>query len=99
MKKTKEIIDGVDVSGCEYYSPIHDILLNDGQIKTIEKYCYAEDGGCNNTNCYYKQLKRKEAECEELKRYEYTYLDKFLDLKQALEEIRELIIFALKHLI
>jgi len=28
-------------------------------------------------------------EIEELKRYEYTYLDKFLDLKQALEEIRQ----------
>ena len=78
------IIDGVDVSGCEYCIfagaefPECRIRLSSFEIK------------CEGYNCYYKQLKRKETECEELKRYEYTYLDKFLDLKQALEEIREI---------
>lgn len=37
-----------------------------------------------------KQLKRLKAENEELKKYEYTYLDKYIDLKQALEEVRDI---------
>ena len=53
MTDKQIIIDGVDVSGCEWYS------------STYFKPC----GGCKNTpNCYYKQLARKEQECEELKR-------------------------------
>lgn len=49
--KKEIIIDGVDVSGCQfrdnpYFSPC---------------------GGCeNDDNCYYKQFQRKTAECEEL---------------------------------
>ena len=58
-------LDGVNVSGCTY-SKIG-----------IDKKCYCEqdlyDDGtpvftCDEcTDCYYKQLKRKEQECEELK--------------------------------
>ena len=75
MTDKQIIIDGVDVSGCEWYS------------STYFKPC----DGCKNTpNCYYKQLKRdeqrivelnktikaKEQECEELKK----------DLHQNFEE-------------
>lgn len=51
MTDKEIIIDGVDVSGCQfrdnpYFSPC---------------------GGCeNDDNCYYKQLQRKTAECEKL---------------------------------
>lgn len=38
----------------------------------------------------HKQLKRLEQENAELKKYEYYYLDKFIDFKKALEEIREI---------
>ena len=53
--ENKEIyIDGVDVSGCVYF---------------CDGYCNENDVSykCNldNKNCYYKQLKRKEQECEE----------------------------------
>lgn len=64
------IIDGVDVSGCDFlcngkfWCEAHKILVNtkkmlkgDGLIACNEKY-----------NCYYKQLQRKTAECEELKK-------------------------------
>ena len=71
-------IDGVDVSGCEFL-----IINNDRQlcrcIKSdlfggIEFVENAKNGSCkDNSNCYYKQLKRKEQEC-------YKY-------KQALDEI------------
>ena len=60
------IIDGVDVNECTY------------SIIGIDKHCYCEeqlyDDGTpvcqckDNNDCYYKQLKRKEAECEELKK-------------------------------
>lgn len=56
----KQIIDGVDVSECEYY---------------FDKKCRCMDASimqdfylcpqCNsNPNCYYKQYKRSEAQCE-----------------------------------
>ena len=56
----KHIIDGVDVSGCECYNPNikMDCILHPLQ----------PDACKNNPNCYYKQLKRKEQECEELKK-------------------------------
>lgn len=58
--KEQIIIDGVDVRGCK------------------DRYCGTNCGNTglscpdimyeNNANCYYKQLQRKEQECEELKR-------------------------------
>lgn len=52
--KEQIIIDGVDVSGCVQF--------------TQEGDCCNLGGGCKGwPNCYYKQLKRKEQECEKLK--------------------------------
>ena len=69
--KEKIIIDGVDVSGCKGFY-IHDRSTTNidywmyGQCKSSKEYgCYCR----NNPNCYYKQLKRKEQECERLKWY------------------------------
>jgi len=90
------IIDGVNVAGCEFYFEDNGVIAPDGTPERAnicaspEKSCENNDSCYCNKECYYKQLKRLEVECEELKRYEYTYLDKFLDLKQALEEIREI---------
>lgn len=73
MDKEQIIINGVDVSGC--------ILLDEWKhcdscntlIKTIypnATKCHVEqDLRCETyPNCYYKQLDRKTAECEELKK-------------------------------
>ena len=54
MTDKQIIIDGVDVSGCEYYNKIN---------KHTGQYCICE----LEPNCLYKQLKRKEQECEGLK--------------------------------
>lgn len=62
------IIDRVDVSGCKHY--------DDGT-------CCNEDVltlSCENTNCMYKQLKRKEQECEILE-------EEKLDRQNALTEM------------
>lgn len=60
MTDKEIIIDGVDVSGCKY------CLKMTKYRCTIQRDIYkwlCEE----NPNCYYKQLKRKEQECEELK--------------------------------
>ena len=76
MTDKQIIIDGVDVSKCIYF-----------QKEDDEYTCGAEE--CNGAivacracdNCYYKQLKRKEQECERLKEtieensYRYAELD------------------------
>lgn len=80
MRSEDEIIlNGVNVAECRY-------------LEKCSSYCcdlhkdnceYLED-------CDFKKYKRLEQENKELKEYEYYYLDKFLNLKQALEEIREI---------
>ena len=60
------IIDGVDVSGCCQYMPRH---MEDYDIDTLD-YCRYWFKPCKDVDtkyCYYKQLKLKEQECEELK--------------------------------
>lgn len=58
------IINGVDVSGCGYLLDPKEpecIIQGLGTNETIN-CCSCRD----NPNCYYKQLKRKEQECERL---------------------------------
>ena len=55
--KKEIIIDGVDVSGCEYYAQG---ICNIPDV--IETYDSCMDKGA----CYFKQLQRKEKECEEV---------------------------------
>lgn len=83
----KQIIDGVDASGCVYYE--------DGYC-TISKeaYCYCSD----KPNCYYKQHKRKEQECEnnkiahqmELDIYNQECFNLLEELKETLERLDQL---------
>ena len=59
MTNKQIIINGVDCSQCECYNP---------KIKMDCLLYPLQSDACKNTpNCYYKQLKRKEQECEELK--------------------------------
>ena len=65
MTDKQIIIDGVDVSGCEFYNK-DDKTCREVNGKYDTDIC--EFDKCENSNCYYKQLKRKEREYEELKR-------------------------------
>lgn len=70
---TKEIIDGIDVSGCEYY----DYCSKDGS-------CMSQDCDytlCRLNECLYKQLKRLEQENAKLK-------EENVKLKSAIKEIK-----------
>lgn len=98
MTDKQIIIDGIDVSKCKYID-----------IENFEKpicHCITQRNECKmpceyNKDCYYKQLARKEQECEELKNA-YTRLNSlyndncnFTDkLEQTLTEIKEI---AKKH--
>lgn len=66
MTDKEIVIDGVDVSGCLFYQSNFE---EDYDIK-IKHFCSNWHNSCessNNSNCYFKQLKRKEQECDELK--------------------------------
>lgn len=90
MTDKQIIIDGVDVSGCFHYktqSCVADYLLTDQDFSEA-KCAYSP-------NCYFKQLQRKTAECEELKAYAQaqenqreTYYKEFLKLSQENEELK-----------
>ena len=63
------IIDGVEVSGCEFLleNSLHKIEFScicrgNSQENALHLHLHCK----NNPNCYYKQLKRKEQECERL---------------------------------
>ena len=90
MTDKQIIIDGVDVSWCVYF---------------CGGYCNENDVtykcNLNNENCYYKQLKRLEAELEQEKALKETYLACYkakhgdiegalFKLKQTLTEIKEI---------
>lgn len=99
MTDKEIIIDGIDVSGCIHYknkSCIADYCLTD--MPFSEAKCEL------NPNCYYKQLKRKEQECEDLKKKKEEnttfYLKKYANkdseclelehkLKQAEEKLKQ----------
>lgn len=82
--KEEIIIDGVGVSKCEY-------VCNTAFGNICCKLPFNEEiHCCNIPNCYYKQLKRKEHECEEIKAQIETY-SKMLEtpeFKVALTDIR-----------
>ena len=78
MTDKQIIIDGVDVAGC--------VRLQDDEIS-------CDLGGeCKGwENCYYKQLKRKEQECEELKRKCKELMsenEEYISINQVLQIIR-----------
>ena len=71
MTDKEIIIDGVDVSGCEYCLKMTKYRCT--IQRDVYKYLCEE-----NPNCYYKQLKRKEQECKKLKQT-------LIEIKPALE--------------
>ena len=64
MTDKQIIIDGVDVSGCEFYNK-DDKTCREANGKYNIDICDFDK--CENSNCYYKNWQRKEQECEELK--------------------------------
>jgi hypothetical protein len=78
------IIDGVPVQDCCYFD-----YENDG----YEDSCYIHQNECSAQNCYYKQLKRKEQECDELKETFKFVLDETIKEHRLYESKLERIIY------
>lgn len=92
MTDKKIIIDGVDVSECEYQNYGHCEIDYDEWNGEIIRYNKCQD----NPNCHFKQLKRKEQECEEINltnerliAEKYVMNEGILKYKQALDEIEK----------
>lgn len=89
--KKEIIIDGVDVSECDFLwkEKLPKKVCNNGNL----------DCNCNsNPNCRFKQLKRKEQECEELNSDNRHFVNQIISLELltdkyeiALDEIEKII--------
>ena len=92
MTDKQIIIDGCNVSGCKWFT--HNQLCECAIKPADDFHCHA------NPNCYYKQLKLKEQECERLKHdngYEVGALEKTIDnLKAENKHLNDLLNQALK---
>lgn len=84
MTDEQKIIDVVDVSGCEHLYREIDCLAHIDFSECCEGYNHSYGYCPNIPNCYYKQLLRKEQECEELKKIINEAKNSKLDLKSFL---------------
>ncbi|MCM1003602.1 MAG: hypothetical protein NC408_04600 [Candidatus Gastranaerophilales bacterium] len=82
----KIIIDGVDVSGCEYLLPTGYCKVQLNFQKCDDKKPYGNQLECQMcNNCYYKQLARKTEECEKQR----TIIDYYIKKQtQLLDELQ-----------
>ena len=86
MTDKQIIIDGVDVSKCKYFDC--DSKKCKAEYYVRHGYEIVEYDSCReNPNCYYKQLKRKEQECEELKEDVERWKSNFNGKVSAIEEL------------
>ena len=93
MTDKQIIIDNIDVSGCEDYKCDGTCANSAYHLFNFEtKYA-----NCQNRNCYYKNWKRKEQECERLKEllnegclHNLTLMTEQRVLLQTLTEIKEI---------
>lgn len=88
--KKQVIIDGVDVSGCVFYQIKANKLHPKAQYCGSMRNIFCED----EPNCYFKQLARKTAECEELKDARFNLNCEIYSLnryRKALEEVEGIV--------
>lgn len=93
--KEQIMIDGCNVSECLFYQSNFE---EDYDVK-IKHFCSNWHNSCesaNNSNCYFKQLARKEQECEQIKeKYEALKLENqegyeiVAELKHECEELKK----------
>ncbi len=88
MTDEQIIVDGVDVSGCDFLAKEDDYCSYSGEYRAYKGQCGCSDEEMckDHPNCFYKkalkQLQRKEKKCEELKE-EINLLRQYKGSKQA----------------
>lgn len=83
MTDKEQIINGVDVSGCSGYCP------ELGKYNCIALACNSAAICKQSPNCYYKQLQRRIAECEELKKNNQILCDLYKNVDSCLQKRTE----------
>ena len=63
----KVIIDGVDVSECDSYTSNYREPMPYGEIKVTKHYCWHINSNCDGKDCDFKQIKRLQADYEDLR--------------------------------
>ena len=98
-RKKETIINGVDVSGCSSLGhTIVGITCGNGERKRLGNRIITIHQLCStNSNCLFKQLKRKERECENLKeklckaaeenKFQFVLREENANYEQTLDEI------------
>ena len=82
MTDKQIIIDNIDVSGCEYIDKDSCCNLFEGLIGTPCSSYYFR-------NCHYKQLKRKEQECDVLRKLAETHLAETINMQSEIDLLKE----------
>lgn len=90
---SEEIIDNVDVSGCEFYEEMRELPDNlNGGYYIQHCYCGLQGDNyciCNkNPECYYKQLKHLQAENERLDNEAQDYHNTIMKLNDLVTELK-----------
>lgn len=70
MNNEPIMIDSIDVSECEHVRVSTSLFKEKTYVQCSAFFLENEDSYCDckeNPNCYFKQLKRKEQECKQLK--------------------------------
>ena len=80
----EQIIDGVDVSGCKHYK-----INGKCRIPHYQQGIKYVNCNCNEWDCYYKQLKRKEQECEKLRGDFHSTNEQLKDYKEHYDKQSE----------
>ena len=81
MTDKQIMIDGVDVSGCGWYTQ--------GATRMICADWHISNDCSKNPNCYYKQLKRAEQTVEECHKYQVQLEDKLEAKEQECEKLKK----------
>lgn len=86
MTENKPImVDEVDVAECQYlYFAIEDNIIDCKEYPRCSIGEAFTNNACKNSNCYFKQLARKNQECEELKK------DRINIIKENAKDYRKL---------
>ena len=98
MEDKQIIIDGVDVSGCKHLYKEIDCLAHIDFSECCEGY-NPSYGYCPNIDCYYKQLKRKEQECEQLRNKLNSNIEKMNEQNEKLHNEIQVIRQLMKNIL
>ena len=80
----KNMINGINVSNCKYFNNGWCLLS-----ESCDAIKYKPCGDMTLFDCYFKQLKRKEQECEELKAENFTFEELIKTQEELIDKYKQ----------